>query len=246
MSEYEHDHAQLGAYTLGVLEPDEVQAVDAHLAACAECRRELAEIAAMKDLLGEVPPEAFLDGPPDSDILLQRTLRQVRTERARSGRFRTTLVAAGVVAFAAATMAAGVLVGRQTAPTIGAEPPPPVPSATSAAPTVSPPAPTPSGVRTLTGTDPVTGATMTVALTPAAGWVRVHANVGGIPAGKQCVLQVVPAGGGAPVTAGSWLVSPKGEKDGTVLDGSALVAPDKIGAVQVVTVQGQKLISVSV
>ena len=103
---------------------------------------------------------------------------------------------------------------------------------------------TPSGVRTLVGTDPATGATMTVTLTPAAGWVRVHADVGGIPAGKECVLQVVPRSG-APVTAGSWLVSPKGAKDGTSLDGSALVAPGTVAAVQVVTVQGQRVISVA-
>ena len=86
---------------------------------------------------------------------------------------------------------------------------------------------------------------MTVSLTPAAGWVRVHAKVGGIPAGKQCVLKVVPRGGGEPVIAGSWLVSPKGAAEGTSLDGSALVAADAVAAVEVVTVQGQKLISVS-
>ena len=237
--DWTHDHAQLGAYTLGVLDPDEARAVDRHLAGCADCRRELAELSAMRDMLGEVPPEAFLDGPPEGgDLLLQRALRQVRAERASGARLRVALVAAGVVAFAAITLGVGVLVGRQTAPTVGAEPPP----ATSAPATA---APTPAGVRQLSGTDPSTGATITVSLTPAAGWVRVHAKVGGIPAGKQCVLQVVPRGGSAPVTAGSWLVSPKGAAEGTSLDGSALVAADEVAAVQVVTVQGQKLISVS-
>jgi hypothetical protein len=237
MSEREktHDHAQLGAYTLGVLPPDEVRAVDRHLETCADCRHELADLEAMRDLLGEVPPEAFLDGPPEGgDLLLQRTLRQVRADRASGGRMRVLLVAAGVVAFAVVTMGVGVLVGRQTAPTVGAQPPPPSATATAG--------PTPS---TVTGKDPSTGATMTVSLTPAAGWVRVHAKVGGVPAGTQCVLQVVPVNG-SPVTAGSWLVSAKGATDGTLLDGSALVAPDAVAAVRVVTVQGEKLISVSV
>ena len=56
---------------------------------------------------------------------------------------------------------------------------------------------------------------MTVSLTPAMGWVRVHAVVGGVPAGKECVLQVVPRSG-APVTAGSWLVSATGAPGGLV------------------------------
>ena len=75
----EHDRSQLGAYALGALEPDEVREVDEHLATCAECRAELAELEEMKEFLGEVPPEAFLEGPPaDGDLLLQRTLREVR------------------------------------------------------------------------------------------------------------------------------------------------------------------------
>ena len=40
----------------------------------------------MTDLLGEVPPEAFLEGPPDGDLVLQRTLRQIRAETAAERR----------------------------------------------------------------------------------------------------------------------------------------------------------------
>src|SRR3954471_10538124 len=77
----EHDRSQLGAYALGALEPDEVRSVDEHLAGCVECRDELTGFEEMKEFLGEVPPEAFLDGAPDDgDLLLQRTLRQVRSE----------------------------------------------------------------------------------------------------------------------------------------------------------------------
>ena len=83
----EHDPSRLGAYSLGALEPDEVREIDEHLAGCAECRQELAELDEMKEFLGEVPPEAFLDGPPaDGDLLLQRTLREVRSTAAASAR----------------------------------------------------------------------------------------------------------------------------------------------------------------
>jgi anti-sigma factor RsiW len=226
-----HDHTSLAAYALGALDPDEARAVDAHLAGCAGCRAELRELAELEAALGEVPPEAFLDGPPEGgDLLLQRTLRQVRTERTRADRPRRLLVAAGVVGLLAATLVGGTLFGRATAPA-----PQAVPS-----PSISAPA-----ARTFAATDASTGASMTVSLTPAAGWIRVHVKAGGIKAGQKCRLVVVDKQG-AVTEAGSWLVSPTGAKQGTVLDGAALVAPADVASVDVVTFGGQKLVSVPV
>src|SRR6476659_890865 len=109
MSEQVHDRELLGAYALGVLDPDEVRAVDTHIASCPECQAELADLQEMKDSLGEVPPEAFLDGPPEGgDLLLQRTLRAVRQDKARAGRQRYGLVAAGIVALVAVAAGGGV------------------------------------------------------------------------------------------------------------------------------------------
>ncbi|MFL6077461.1 MAG: anti-sigma factor family protein [Mycobacteriales bacterium] len=238
----EHDRELLGAYTLGVLDGEEEQAVREHLAGCASCRADQAELAAMREALGEVPPEAFLDGPPEGgDLLLQRTLRQVRAEKARQGRRGGALAVAGVALIAAAALGAGVLLGHGTAGSRTAEPsssPSPSPSPVASA------SPTPAGTRVLTATDPASGARITATLVPAAGWVRVHASVSGIPAGKRCQLLVLPRDGGTPVLAGSWLVSPKGAQAGTELDGTALVAPADVGAVQVSTVEGQRLVTV--
>jgi anti-sigma factor RsiW len=234
----EHDRDLLGAYALGVLDPDEVTAIDQHVASCAACRQDLAELVEMKDSLGEVPPEAFLDGPPEGgDLLLQRTLRAVRADKTRSSRQRLSLIAAGVVALATVAAGAGVLVGRGTE----SAPPqvlPPAPSATAPS--------TPVGVRTVSASDRRTGATINATVTPAAaGWVRVHADVTGIKAGKRCQL-VVLSRNGTPVVAGSWLVSPKGEIEGTKLDGSAIVPPADVAAVQVVTFDNEKLVSAPV
>jgi hypothetical protein len=230
----DHERELLGAYALGVLDPDEVRAVDAHVAQCPDCRRELDELEAMKDSLGEVPPEAFLDGPPDGgDLLLQRTLRQVRTEKSRDVRQRGLLVAAGVAALVAAALGGGVVLGHRTASTsvAGGRPTPAVTSATAS---------TVPGTRVLHGSNPANGVTMTVTVTPAKGWVRLHATVDNVKPGLRCQL-VVRDKSGNPVVAGSWLVPPTESN----VDGSALVAQDNIASVEVVTFDNQQVISVS-
>src|SRR5262245_16415248 len=117
----EHDRSPLAAYALGALDDAEKRALDAHVAGCAECRAELADFAALEAALGEVPPEAFLEGPPEGgDLLLRRTLRAARTQRSRAARPRRLLVAAGIAALVAASLGGGVLVGRGTAPSVQA------------------------------------------------------------------------------------------------------------------------------
>jgi anti-sigma factor RsiW len=232
----EHDRSALAAYVLGALDADEVRAVDAHVAGCAECRTELQELAEMETALGEVPPEAFLDGPPEGgDLLLQRTLRQVRKERSREDRPRRLLVAAGVAALLAVAVGGGTLIGRASAPS--------APGAQGSAPPTA--SATAGGARTFAASNPATGASMTVALTSAPGWVKVHVKAEGIKAGLKCRLVIVDKHGGT-TEAGSWLVSPTGERMGTMLDGSALVAPADVASVEVVTFDGQKLVSVPV
>jgi hypothetical protein len=242
MDEAAHERSRLGAYALGVLDANEARAVDQHVAGCPDCRRDLSELAAMRDMLGEVPPEAFLDGPPEGgDLLLQRTLRRVRQEGSHGGRQRLALAAASVVALAGAALGSGVVIGRQTAPSPLAEQPP---TAAASALPGSQSAP-PAGTRRLDGTDPATGARLTGTVVPAAGWVRLHVKVDGVPAGAACQLLVVSRTG-TRVVAGSWLVSPAGEKAGTELDGAALVPAADVVSVDVVTFQGKKLISVPV
>ncbi|MEC3974081.1 anti-sigma factor family protein [Amycolatopsis sp. H20-H5] len=226
MSAVEHGHARLGAYVLGALDSAEATEFERHLVTCAECRREVYELGQLRAELDEVPPEAFLDGPPEGgELLLQRTLRRVRAEEPRKSRF---LAVAGAAALVVVALGAGILVGRQTAPSNVALPPP------------STSAPLPG--KDLKAIDDATGAQLAVRLTPAAGWVKLHLSVEGVREGEKCQVLVVSKSGES-VVAGSWLVSAKGEREGTGLDGSALIAPDEVKSVDVVTMDGRKLVS---
>ncbi|TCO44299.1 putative zinc finger protein [Kribbella antiqua] len=219
----EHDRSQLGAYALGALEPDEVREMDEHLATCPECRAELAELEEMKEFLGEVPPEAFLDGPPaDGDLLLQRTLRQVRTapEPQKKQRSRWLWIAAALVLIAGA-LGGGVLIGRQTVDQV-AEPP--------------------AGSRQVSTTDAVTGTTMDTTVEPRAGWSWIQVHLTGLTAGAECEMLVTDKSGKT-WGAGSWVVSEKAARDGSYFGGGVLVPLDQVRSVEIRTVQGKHVVT---
>ena len=223
-----HDRSLLGAYALGGLDPREAQLVHDHLQTCPDCRREVAEFADLRASMDDVPPEAFLDGPPEgADLILRRTIRAARGEApqalATKPRRSLTLVAASVIIAAAVALGGGILIGRVTAPDGSSQ----------------------VAQNPREATDPQTGAAMTVALTRQTGWIRVHAVAKGIPAGEPCQLLVVRKDGGT-ILAGSWLVSEKGAREGTTLDGSALVDPNDVQSVDVVTTNGKRYVSVPV
>jgi anti-sigma factor RsiW len=213
-----HNPEELGAHVLGLLDAAQSRAVEEHLASCPACRREWEELRGMVDLLDDVPPEAFLDGPPDADLLLQRTVRQVRAEAAAQQRRRRFLLTGVAAAALAVVLTGGVLVGRETAP----------PPAVVAAP----------GAVQLTGGG-APGVSMTATLTPAAGWVRLSTSVKGIPAGERCYIVVVARDGTREI-AGSWLVSQGGWRDGVSLDGSALVPLDQVAEVVIENEAGRE------
>ncbi|WUJ71237.1 zf-HC2 domain-containing protein [Kribbella soli] len=232
----EHDRTQLGAYALGALEPGEIAEVDEHLATCAECRAELAELEEMKDFLGEVPPEAFLEGPPEGgDLLLQRTLREVREVRESSAeppmpvsvkrsRSRWLMVAAALVVVGGA-LGGGVALGRSTAP----------PQATEPA----------AGYKEVTTTDTTTGAKMATTVEPRTGWSWVQVQVTGLKAGDQCQLLVTDSAGKT-WTAGSWVVSEKAAKNGSTFGGGVLVPLDKVHSVEIRTLQGRHVVTATI
>lgn len=231
------EEEQLGPYVLGVLDDTEVRRVEEHMSGCVQCREEVAALREMEAALGEVPAEAFLDGPAQGgDLLLQRTLRQMRGERAGERRRRAALAGLAAAASLAAVFWAGAQLGAGDSVAL----PRPSPTVSTAPPTTVP------GTKVASATDPVTGSRMTVQMTPAAQWVRVHAAVTGVPPGERCRLVVVSEDG-TRTTAGGWVVGREnGEGKGASLDGSAAVDPANVKAVLVENEAGRTFVSVPV
>jgi hypothetical protein len=229
------NHVDLAGYLTKSLDAEQVRLVEEHLADCAGCRDEVESLREWTMALEAVPEAMLLDGPPEGgDLLLQRTLRQIRDESSGRRHRRTALMSAAAAVVVAAAIGSGVVLGRGTA-----DPGTPVAQPTQVEQTTIP------GTRTATSVDADTGARITVAVAPAPGWVRVKAAVAGIPAGERCRLEVV-AKDGTVVLAGSWVVSEKGAAEGTTLDGSALVAPAEVAAVRVVTEKGKQYTSATI
>lgn len=213
----------LSALALGLLDAEQTREVARHVEGCAVCRREYEELLEMSEMLGELPPEVFLDGPPEGgDMLLARTVRQVRGEATTRRRRRLLSVAAAAVIAVAVAVGGGILIGR----TAGA---PSVESIQAA------------GTRVLDATG--TGAVkMRATVAPAAEWVRLAVTVSGVPRGEHCKLIVVRKDGGREV-AGSWTVGPRGEENGITIDGSADIPIAEVASVNVEGTDGTVYVS---
>ncbi len=236
MTAPEHDKALVGAYVLGVLSPEETAGAEAHLESCPECRRELEDLRLLHDELGEVPPEAFLDGPPEGgDLLLQRTLREVRSISSRQRVWGSSLAAAGLVAVVALSIGAGVFIGNQNSPGSPGG---------VAAPTTA--TPLPSGTKHSANVDPVTGAHLAATVIPVGGWVKLQVQASDIAPGQRCKLYVTSRTG-EQQQFGGWLVGANATPGKTItLDGTALMSINDVASVSVVNDKGQTLVAAPV
>ncbi|MFD7819046.1 anti-sigma factor [Streptomyces sp. NPDC059785] len=238
MTPHAHSHDELlGAHALGLLDPEEQSRLEEEISACEVCQVELADLKLLERELGEVPPEALLEGPPeDADLLLQRTLRQVREEQATAWRRKVVAVSIAAAALAGVLFAGGYLAGNGNQQKV------PEASNSQAIPPAS------GESESFSATDGETKANMTVSLTPAAGWVRLNAAVKGLRPGETCRLVVISKSGEREI-AGTWVVGPdkggEGKSDGQELSGSAAVAPNQVDSVVVENSQGKRYVAVA-
>jgi hypothetical protein len=120
---------EAGAYVLGALSPAERSVYERHMAACNECRNEVADLAGLPGLLGRLDEStasglAGPDGsaapglPPAPPMVLPNLLGKVREERFRNRRrhrWRTGVLAAAAACLALLVGLGGSMVIQQNA-----------------------------------------------------------------------------------------------------------------------------------
>ena len=180
---------ELGVYLLGTVEPARREVVARHLAACQECRAELAGLAGLPALLRRVPADELrrllegdvvtaVPGPPLSALLG----RMARVQRRRRRRRYLAAAAALILGVAAVS-------GWQ------ALRPPGRPAAAAA----------PRWAATDEAVDPATGAGATVRYAAEPWGTELEARVSGVAAGTRCQFWVTGPRGQA-ADAGGWIV----------------------------------------
>jgi hypothetical protein len=234
-------HTDVGAYSMGLLEERDRREFEDHLAGCAACAAEVAELSPMAALLRGVEPASAAGSeqaagrelaagrePGGGDVtdLLRRRARQQRQRR----RWQVALgAAAGIV-----LIGGGIGVGIAAAPHDGTPPAPPL---------------------ALTGqvhsaTDPGTGVAGTVGLLAKAWGTQVTLDLSKVHGPTECELVAVSRTGERRVVMG-WLVTAPG--DGVpghpahlVLRGGTSIPRNDLSRVDVDVVNGRTLVSIPV
>ncbi|MEU8945320.1 zf-HC2 domain-containing protein [Streptomyces sp. NPDC048489] len=229
---------RLGAFVLGLLDLDERKGVEQHFKRCETCRIDLKELHKVEENLGEVPNEIFLEGPPDDgEILLQRTLRLVRSEVAVKNRRRSLTVGLMVAASTAlALFGASILI--DSANSLNQSPPPNIsPNRIIRG----------SSVRIASARDAVSGTNLTIDATPANSGVHLHAVIEGLPTHENCRLLIFSKDGEEQIV-GKWAAPAPTQREAsasTSLNGLATIPLERIKTLVVENERGERFISVS-
>ncbi|GAB3956636.1 anti-sigma factor family protein [Micromonospora vulcania] len=193
------DHMDVAAYALGVLDEQDTERFEEHLAACWACAAELETMVPVVGLLSGIDGETMmaLEQTATDPALLDRTLVAVRADRRRT-RFRQLLAtAAAVVVFGGLTGFAFVSVTDDAPPGVLADP-------TQSTSVNDPPTSVPSTAPTGPGiggteeegdqveaTDPTTGVQTTMFLVTREYGTRVNFSLRKLPGPRTCRLVVV-------------------------------------------------------
>jgi len=228
------EHTEVGAYSMGLLEEQDRQAFEEHLAGCPSCATELAELSPMAALLRGVEPVGPAgDEPAEAKVtdakvteLIQRRVAQQRHRR----RWQVAVAAAAGIVL----IGGGIAVGTAVAPQQKGPTAPPVAVAG----------------QQHSATDPVTGVAGTVGLVSKAWGTQVTLDLSKVRGPVECELVAVSKTGERRVVMG-WLVPAPG--DGVpghpahlVLAGGTSIPVNDLARVDVDVVQGRTLLSIPV
>ncbi|MEV5007840.1 zf-HC2 domain-containing protein [Streptomyces sp. NPDC056159] len=258
----EHDSLRLalGGYVLDTLPPADMEQVRAHLAGCAECRAEHAQLTGLPALLATATEAAGQTVPAAGKNLADRLVARAAESAQGSSPVRPAMPAlpqvpqvpqAGVLerllqqaatrrrrtwrlqlagAAASLTFLAAAAGGTWLA-AIG-----------SVGSQATPPGPTaPTAWRTFSGRNPTTGVSASVKVSPSAWGSVLQVSAKGAPAGITCRLQAVGPGGvradGATWRAGAY-------PPGTTIPGAVDMPPGAIEHFEILVGNGQKLVTI--
>ncbi|RIV35549.1 anti-sigma factor family protein [Micromonospora radicis] len=209
------DHMDVAAYALGVLDAQDMERFEEHLASCWACAAELETMVPVVGLLSDIDAESVtaLEQTHSNPILLDRTLVAMRTHRRRA-RFRQILAtAAAVVVFGGVT---GVVFSNLAD---GGTAPPPVAGPTLG--TLEPPNSRPGNPgdpgqggteqegKQVNATDPETGVQATFFLDSKDFGTNVAFTLAKLPGPRECRLVVVRKDASTEIIS-SWAVPPDG------------------------------------
>jgi Putative zinc-finger len=228
-------HTDVGAYSLGLLEERDRREFEDHLADCASCAAELAELSPMKALLRGVEPTGSGGAEPGEGNVTQLIGRRVARERRRRRWQVAVGAAAGVV-----LIGGGIGAGLALAPQSGG---------------AAQHGGAPAAAVTLTGqrhsaTDPGTGVAGTVGLV-AKGWgTQVTLDLSKVHGPVECQLVAVSRTGERRVVMG-WVVPAPG--DGVpghpahlLIQGGTSIPRSDLARLDVDVVNGRTLVSIPV
>ncbi|MEV0005565.1 zf-HC2 domain-containing protein [Micromonospora sp. NPDC050980] len=209
------DHMDVAAYALGVLDAQDAERFEEHLATCWACAAELETMVPVVGMLAGIDGEAMaaLEQTHTDPALLDRTLVAVRRDRRRTRVRQLLATAAAVVVFGGLSGVAAGFLGDD---------PPPVPQAapTPSVPTAAPsPGPTSSGEgiggdKEFEGdpheaTDPGTGVKTTMWLAQKEYGTQIAVLLSRLPGPRTCRLLVVRKNATSEVV-GTWSVPGSG------------------------------------
>jgi hypothetical protein len=240
-------HTDVGAYSMGLLEPADRQAFEDHLAGCASCAAEVAELSSLAGLLRDIDPadvtgESAQGGAPVlfagepvpsaepppaavADLLRKRAARQQQRNR-----WQLSLAAAAAVVL----IGGGVGIGLASAPSHGS----PAPAAVAVVGQLH------SAVNVTTG---VAG---TVGLVSKAWGTQVTMDLSNLSGPLECQLIAVSKSGEQRVVAG-WLVPATGygmpsHPAHLVLEGGTSIQSSNLSRLVVDVVNGGTLLTIPV